>query len=60
MKRTRRKFNASFKSRCTKNEYFDEVFKILNDEISTVTEVGVTSENQFRKMDGLLDNLNEG
>jgi hypothetical protein len=47
----------SFKSIFTKEEYFDDVFSILRDEIESTRKVGVTSESLFLKMDDILNSL---
>lgn len=51
------KYFDVFKSIFTKEEYFDDVFKILTDEISVVSGQGTTTESLYLKIDDIIQRI---
>lgn len=51
------KYFEVFKSIFTKEEYFDDVFKILTDEITVVNDQGATTESLYIKIDDVIKKI---
>jgi hypothetical protein len=48
------RYFETFKSIFTKEEYFEDVFKILSEEINKVNDIGITSNALYQKIDDVM------